>query len=33
MSLQTVWENRQEAEYHAQIEAAEQYDLKQKNLE
>nr|DAV87290.1 MAG TPA: hypothetical protein [Caudoviricetes sp.] len=27
MSLQTVWENRQEAEYHAQIEAAEQYDV------
>lgn len=27
MSLQTYWENRQEAEYHAQIEAAEQYDV------
>ena len=26
MSLQTVWENRQEAEYHAQIEAAERYE-------
>ena len=26
MSLQTEWENRQEAEYHAQIEAAERYD-------
>lgn len=26
MSLQTVWENQQEAEYHAQIEAAERYE-------
>ena len=25
--LQTAWENRLEAEYHAQIEAAEQYDV------
>lgn len=24
--LQTAWENRREAEYHAQIEAAERYD-------
>ena len=24
--LQTAWENRQEAEYHAQMEAAERYD-------
>lgn len=27
MSLQTYWENQLEAEYHAQIEAAEQYDV------
>ena len=26
MSLQTYWENRQEAEYHAQIEEAERYE-------
>lgn len=26
MSLQTAWENRLEAEYHAQMEAAERYD-------
>lgn len=26
MSLQTYWENRLEAEYHAQIEEAEQYE-------
>lgn len=28
--LQTVWENRQEAEYHAQIETAERYDAELK---
>jgi hypothetical protein len=27
MSLQTYWENRLEAEYHAQIEAAERYEV------
>lgn len=26
MSLQAAWENRKEAEYHAQIEASERYD-------
>lgn len=26
MSLQTAWENRREAEYHAQIEAGERYE-------
>lgn len=26
MSLQTAWENRKEAEYHAQLEASERYD-------
>ena len=27
MSLQTYWENQQEAEYHAQIEEAERYEV------